>query len=267
MPGFKATVGNVELVSVKDGDTTRPPVQMFPESTIEQWRSDFPELLNADDEIEMRYGSVVVRSGGKLILVDTGIGQPDGIMMDELRQRGIDREAVEIVFMTHLHWDHVGWNMSDGSPTFPRARYLVPRADWEHWTQPSVLEGAPQMRDQVMPLDELRIMDLIDDGYRITDEVTAVSTPGHTPGHTSVRISSAGQHGFILGDAAHNVAQAHYTDLNAGVDTDQAQSRRTRTELFDRLEAEGALVSAGHFPEPGFGRFVRVQGRRVWQGV
>ena len=141
MPGFKATVGNVELVSVKDGDTTRPPVHMFPESTIEQWGSDFPELLNADDEIEMRYGSVVVRSGGKLILVDTGIGQPDGIMTDELRQRGIDREAVEIVFMTHLHWDHVGWNMSDGSPTFPRARYLVPRADWEHWVQPRCWRG------------------------------------------------------------------------------------------------------------------------------
>ena len=267
MPGFKAAVGNVELVSVKDGDTTRPPVEMFPESTMEQWRSDFPELLNADGHFEMRFGSVVARSDGKLILVDTGIGQPDGILIDEMRRRGIDPEAVDIVFMTHLHWDHVGWNMSDGSPTFPGARYLVPRADWDHWTKPAVSERAPQIREQVMPLDELRIMDLIDDGYKISDELTAVSTPGHTPGHTSVRISSAGQHGYILGDVAHSVAQAHYTDLNAGVDTDQARSRRTRNELFDWLEAEGAVVSAGHFPDPGFGRFVRVKGRRVWQGV
>ena len=92
-------------------------------------------------------------------------------------------------------------------------------------------------------------------------------TPGHTPGHISIAVSSAGQRGFILGDVAHSVAQAHYTDWSPAFDVDPVESRRTRHEVLDRLEAEGLLESAGHFPDLGLGRFVRREGRRVWQGI
>ena len=210
---------------------------------------------------------MAVRSGGRLIIVDTGVQDPGHQLLEEMRQKGIDRGAVDIVVLTHLHWDHVGWNLTDGRPTFPRARYLVSRADWEYWTEPSVLESAPHVRDQVMPLDHLRIMDLIDGEYQITDELTTIPTPGHTPGHISIMISSRGQRGFILGDVAHSPAQAHHTDWNPSFDIDQSQSRKTRHQVLDRLEADGSLVSAGHFPDSGFGRFVRRGGRRVWQGI
>ena len=110
-------------------------------------------------------------------------------------------------------------------------------------------------------------MDLIDGEYNITDELTTIQTPGHTPGHISIVISSAGQRGFILGDVAHSVAQAHYTDWNPAFDIDQATARATRNRVLDRLEADGSLVSAGHMPEPGFGRYVRREGRRIWQGI
>ena len=62
---------------------------------------------------------------------------------------------------THLHPDHVGWNLTNGQPTFPRARYLVPRKDWDYWTQPSVLAGAEHITNQVLPLNDLKIMDWI----------------------------------------------------------------------------------------------------------
>ena len=118
-----------------------------------------------------------------------------------------------------------------------------------------------------MPLRTLNLLDLMDDGYNVTDEMKPMATPGHTPGHVSLVISSAGERGVILGDVAHSPAQAHYTDWNPVFDIDQVQSRKTRHEVIDRLEAEGLLVSAGHFPHPGFGRFVRLDGRRVWQGI
>ena len=80
-------------------------------------------------------------------------------------------------------------------------------------------------------------------------------------------IASQGQRGYILGDVAHTPAQAHYTDWNPIFDVQPETSRSTRHAVLDMLEAEGILVSAGHFPDPGFGHFVRVGDRRQWRGV
>ena len=267
MPEYKATVGNVELVSLLDGQAEGPPTGVFPASTIEQWRAEYPELLDANENIHPRFASVAVRSGGRLIIVDTGMRAPDGTLLKEMELKGVDREAVDIVVMSHLHPDHVGWNLTDGGPTFPKARYLVPRKDWDHWTQPSVLSDAPHITEQVMPLRDLNVMDLIEDEHKITDDLSTVPTPGHTPGHISFVISSAGQTGYILADVAHSAAQAHYTDWSPAFDTDPDLARTTRNRVLDQLEADGSLVSASHFPDPGFGRFVRTAGRRVWQVI
>lgn len=266
MVAHKTTVGNVELVSLMDGQGGGGPTDIFPDSTVEQW-NQYPDLLDGEGNIHPRFGSVAVRSGGRLIVVDTGIGAPDGTLMDDMVNKGIDRDAVDLVVTTHIHPDHIGWNLTDGQPTFPNARYLVPRADWEYWTQPSVMEAAPHVRDQALPLEGLRLLDLIEDEYAITDELTAISTPGHTPGHISIAIVSAGRRGFILGDVAHSPAQAHYTDWSPSFDVDPDLARQTRHRILDSLEQDGALVSSGHFPDPGLGRFVRDKGRRVWRAI
>ena len=92
-------------------------------------------------------------------------------------------------------------------------------------------------------------------------------TPGHTPGHNSIKVVSQGEHAFILGDVAHSPAQAHYTDWNPEFDIIPDDAKATRHKVLDMLESEGTLVSAGHFPDPGFGRFVRGEERRYWQGL
>ena len=171
MPDYRIQVGNVELVSVSDGFPQRSPLIPFPDTTMEQWR-EFPELLDEHDQVRSRYGTVAVRSSGKLIIVDTGLQAEGGTLLDDMEKKGIDREAVDLVVFTHLHPDHVGWNLTNGRPNFPNARYLVPRKDWDYWTQPNVAAGAEHITNQVIPLQGLNIMDLIDDGYNITDELT-----------------------------------------------------------------------------------------------
>ena len=187
--------------------------------------------------------------------------------MDDMSQKGIDRDEVDLVVFTHLHPDHVGWNLTNGRPNFPNARYVIPQKDWDYWTKPEVVAQAEHITNQVLPLQELGLIDFMQDDHKITDELTTVWTPGHTPGHVSIIVASDGERAYILGDVAHSVAQAHYTDWSPIFDVDPALSRQTRHSVLDQLEAEGTLVSAGHFPHPGFGRFVRGETRRVWQGI
>ncbi len=267
MADYTTTVGNVEMIALTDGQGDMQPLEVFPASSMDIWRSEYSDLLDGD-VIHPRFGTTGVRSGGKLIIVDTGLHAPDGTLLSEMRDKGIDPAAVDLVVITHLHPDHIGWNLTDGSPTFPNARYITSQADWDYWTSPEVLESADHIREQALPLKDLNVIDLIgSDDYAITDELTAVSTPGHTPGHISIIVSSGGQRGYILGDVAHSPAQAHYTDWSPSFDTDPDLSRRTRHAVLDSLEEQGALVSAGHFPGNGFGRFVREGGRRIWQGI
>ena len=252
-------------MSLTDGQGGGLPTDIFPTSAIDIWRNEYPELLDAEGLIHPRYGSVAVRSEGKLVVVDTGAGPPGGTLLTEMASKGVDREAVDLVVFTHLHGDHVGWNLTDGRPTFPRARYLVPKEDWDYWTRPEVLRASGAVRDQVVPLEGLAILDLIEGEYRVTGELTTLPTPGHTPGHISIVITSAGRRGFILGDVAHSPAQARYTDWNPSFDVDTSLSPKTRHAVFDRVESDGSLVSSGHFPSPGFGRLARRDGRRYWQ--
>ena len=266
MPNHTITVGDVELVSLNDSLPIRSPFVAFPDTTIEQWR-EYPELL-ADDELGYhRWGSLAIRSSGKLIVVDTGMQGEGSYLLDDMKEKGIDREAVDIVVFTHVHPDHVGWNFTNGKPNFPNARFLVPKKDWDYWTQPEVINTVEYVVPQVLPLQESGVMELIDGEYEITPELTTYPTPGHTPGHNSIRVTSNGEHAFILGDVAHSPIQAHYTDWCPVFDIEPDAARATRHSVLDMLEAEGTLVSAGHFPDPGFGRFVRGEDRRFWQGI
>lgn len=265
MAGARLTVGNVEMVSVSDGQGDMNPTEAFPASDMEIWRSEYSDLLDDAGLIHPRFGSFVVSSGGKLVLVDTGLGGPDATLLSELESAGVDREGIDLVVLTHIHPDHVGWNLSDGSPTFPNARYLVTRTDWDHWTQPEVRAQAPHVDEQMLPLENLNVLDLIEGEYSVTDELTTLLTPGHTPGHISIVVASGGESAFILGDVAHSPAQAQYTDWSPVFDTDPDLARETRHAILDRLEGEGTVVASGHFPDSGYGRFVRSGDRRVWQ--
>ena len=265
MAGARLRVGDVEMVSVSDGQGDMNPTEAFPASEMEIWRSEYSDLLDEAGLIHPRFGSFVVSSGGKLVLVDTGLGGPDATLLSEMESAGVERGAIDLVVLTHIHPDHVGWNLSDGSLTFPNARYLVTRTDWDHWTQPEVRAQAPHVDEQMIPLEGLNVLDLIEGEYSVTDELTTLPTPGHTPGHISIVVSSGGESAFILGDVAHSPAQAQYTDWSPVFDTDPDLARQTRHSVLDRLEEEGTLVASGHFPDTGYGRFVRDGERRIWR--
>ena len=287
----RMTVGNVEISHLYDMVADFPLTldQLFPTVPLEAWepyRREYPDLFGPGNAWRYHGGCYLIRSEGRTIVVDTGVGPSSlglaiwigagGELPDRIRAAGVALEDVQTVVFTHLHPDHVGWNLQqDGDtfrPTFPRARYLAHRADWETFHRPEVqqaMEGvAPRyVQETLTPLESLGALDLTDGERSLTSEVTALHTPGHTPGSMSLLISSGGERAIIVGDAIAHPAQVEHPDWGFAFDFDGETALQTRGQLLDRIEAEGLILTACHFPEPGFGRVVRLEGRRVFQAL
>jgi glyoxylase-like metal-dependent hydrolase (beta-lactamase superfamily II) len=262
-------VGNVEIMSLSDGRLEFDLCNFFPTVPEADWRAHTSHL-----------GSYLIRSDDRTVLVDTGLGPrpadapdvPWGQLLHDFETNGVRPEEVDMVVLTHLHRDHVGWNLlAEGEryvPTFPNARYWMSATDWDVCHQPEVQPARfPNAPTCVWPLAELGLVELMHGEHGLTRELTALPTPGHTPGHMSILITSKGERALVLGDAAHSPVQVQEPDWVSRADMDPELTRQTRLTLLDRLERDEIIVAAGHFAAPGFGKIVRLRGRRYWQGL
>jgi glyoxylase-like metal-dependent hydrolase (beta-lactamase superfamily II) len=266
-----------------------PLTQVFPQVPVEAWtpyQQRYPEVFPRPDTWHPHFGGFLIRSQGRTILVDTGMGSTatnpgavamftggqDGHLLEELRSVGIRPEDIDTVFFTHLHPDHVGWNLTQGGgetrATFPQARYVAHEADWNAFKRPEVQESFPFpfWQTTLGPLEGLGVLDLLSDEQALTGEIIAIPTPGHTPGSMSLSITSGSERALIIGDVVTNPAQVTETDWVFAFDMEPDRAVQTRKQMIDRAEADDALLIACHFPAPGHGRLIRLEGRRYWQG-
>lgn len=288
MPQSKLSVGNVEIAVLHDSEMPLPLSLTFPDVPKDAWtpyQQRFPEAFIGSDNLRVHFECYLIRSQGRTILVDTGLGTSDsnpgtvaafgdiaeGRLLGELQSAGLHAEDIDTVFLTHLHPDHVGWNLSqrgsDAKATFPRARYLAHQADWHLYKTPRDKEkaGFSFWEETIGPLEGLGVLDLLPGETPLTSEVTAISTAGHTPGSMSLAIASEGQRALIMGDVFHNPAQVTETDWVLSFDEDPALAVQTRKDMVHRSELENIPMAICH--TSGFGRVVRVDGRRYWQMI
>jgi glyoxylase-like metal-dependent hydrolase (beta-lactamase superfamily II) len=274
---MKWRIGSVTVTKIVELESTGGSRFILPQATREavggmHWMK--PHFMDDEGRLKMSVHALVIETASRRIVVDTCIGNDkqgrfvptwnnlQGPFLRDLAAAGFARESIDTVMCTHLHVDHVGWNtmMVDGRwvPTFPNARYLMARAEFEYWqAKHDHDEQAAVFGDSVRPVFEAGLVDLVETTHRVCDEVRLVPTVGHTPGHVSVEISSGGEHALITGDFVHHPCQMAWPQWASSADFDPEQSTRTRREVFGRLAGTPTLVIGTHFAGATAGRVVR----------
>jgi glyoxylase-like metal-dependent hydrolase (beta-lactamase superfamily II) len=271
MPLPTIHVGSVSITSLTDGtiSTSRGFFGYMPD---DEWAAE-AGVRDPDGGFTLNFGSFLIREGDDATLVDTGNGTRPGsyggALLADLRRVGVAPDEIRRIVITHLHGDHVGGSTEDvdGKPrlVFPNARHVVQRKDWDALDALSV--SFPNVRLCIEPVHEAGLLDLVDGDVTITPAISGWLTPGHTPGHQCVIVSSGNERAIITGDLMHMLGQLNHPGWKPTADMDKDQAVASRTAVLERLDAEGLTLCAGHFPYPGIGNVVRLEGRRTWRGV
>lgn len=264
-------IGSVRVDSVVEMTGARWPADaFFPDATDEvvdrhiPWMA--PDLFDVDKRLlSLVRQTYVLRAGGRNILIDTCTGDDkprNGEFFNMLKTSwpadfaalGLRYEDIDIVMCTHLHVDHVGWNtrLEDGRwvPTFPNARYLFGRTEYEHCC--AELEKGPDplgpiMEDSVFPVVEAGLAEIVDDNYQLSDAIWFEHTPGHTPGHICVHVKDGGEEAVFSGDVMHHPIQVREPQWSSRFCIDADASRQARTSFLDRYADTGKLIVPAHF--------------------
>jgi glyoxylase-like metal-dependent hydrolase (beta-lactamase superfamily II) len=260
-------VGRVRITKIVELETVGSTRFILPQASREQiqklpWL--IPHFATDEGRLKMSIHSLVVETPSLRILVDTGLGNDkqgrsvptwnnrNGCYLETLAGAGFPPESIDIVLCTHLHVDHVGWNtrLVDGTwvPTFPNARYLFGRTEYEHWRDHSDTEDKRAVfNDSVKPIIDADKAELIASDTHLSEEISLIPTPGHSPGHVSIHIGSGGEEALLAGDVAHHPCQMAHLDWSSTADSDPLRSAATRRELFSAFADTHALVIGGHY--------------------
>ncbi len=267
----------VELWDFQDNINMTMPEATAEEVIAMEWLH--PHYATPDGKQRMNFQGFVVQAPGRVIVVDSCIGAgrqrdfdvfcdlPEGFLED-LESLGMTREDVDTVMCTHLHFDHVGWNTYKDSetgeyrPTFPNARYLFGKTEYEAWQNTIRHDGHhtdTHLVECVDPIVALGMADFIEPNHIIADGISCEPSHGHTPGHVHVRISSNGEEAVITGDLMHHPMQCAMPHRAATFDMDKEAGRQTRMGFVEKYADSGVLVIGAHFAEPTAG-YIRSHG-------
>ncbi len=272
------TIGDVSVTSIVERDGPwRRPAEMLPTADRNRVMAHLERLEpfvydRASDLLVITYQTFVVRTPHHTILIDTCVGEdktgrgpkldyPKKPWLDGFLAHGLAFEDIDFVFCTHLHVDHCGWNtrLVDGRwvPTFPNAKYVFSRREYEYWAAETEKEADPPgmiWTDSCLPVVEAGQALLVEDDYALEDGIRLAPTPGHTPGHVCVDFESRGDRAIFTGDLMHHALQVLEPDWSSCFCYDPIQSARSRRRILEEVADTDVKVVPCHFPGPTAGR-------------
>lgn len=277
--GARYRVGGIEFAVLNDGVFKYDAGAVFGIVPRVMWERVVPPL-DTQHRIELGLNCLLIRSEGRLVLIESGVGgkpgdrdsaspAEEGTLLSALAALDVSPADITDVVNTHLHADHCGWNTSgagtEGDPlraTFPNATYHLATKEWEDANHPNERTRATYLERNLAPIaDHVRLLDGAGAETPITSEVRFLAAPGHTHGHGVVvlRGGGGGSGGWALftGDLAQHRVQLERTPWVSGLDVLPLVSMETKKVLMDRAIDEDALVIVAHGAYPGVARMTR----------
>ena len=273
-------IGDATVTVISEGGLLWPPRFPVPEP---DWREALPEA-DVEGRVWLGLNVVVIRIGDALLVVDPGMDDPDSSWQRDrsriwpnwevtrtpglaaaMNELGFAREDVNHVIITHPHGDHYpGVTFEcDGDlvPRFPQARHYLGRADWEG--NPN--RGTPGSDlDRLELIDRIGLLELVESERQIVPGLSILPAAGESPGHQIVRLESAGEVFYVLGDIVHHACEVEHLGWGPP-HSDLEVLMAARAEIFPRVAREEALLVTAHEPFPPWGRIVSAGEGYRWQ--
>ncbi|MQY27581.1 MBL fold metallo-hydrolase [Nocardia aurantia] len=272
-------LGDVEMFRVVEWQgPLMPGPDLLPGTTDRTWRDNAGWLApdHWEPGTELVVAAIqtwVLRSAGRTILVDTGVGngrerpgralfhRREGDFLERLARAGVRPGEVDLVINTHLHGDHVGWNTRDAGgewvPAFPNAQYLIPAADDEYFGPAGGYAGGrrPDDRllyeDSVAPIHRAGLALRWDGSHRIDDNLILESAPGHTPGSSVLTLESGADRAIFVGDLVHSPLQLLDPSCSSCLCLDPERAAVTRRRILEKASDRRELVIPAHLGGSG----------------
>lgn len=265
-------LGNFKIHGLRDGFFHLDGGAMFGVVPKTLWQRFFTP--DEDNRIRLALNSLLIETGKKNILVETGIGdhlpkkhasyyslERDPGLVGELDRIGFAPEDIDYVINTHLHFDHSGGNtrINDSGevvPTYPGARYVFQKGEYLTALDPPFRDKPSYMRPYFKPLEDFGVLDLVEGDSTILEGIEVLLTPGHTAHHQVVKISSEGKTLCYLGDLVPTTAHAGMSYIMS-YDMFPADTMTSKEMIFKRGITEDWLFAFNHDPDHYFARIIQ----------
>ena len=267
---YRYKVGSFEITALYDGVWYRPIDEKFVRhANYADVRREMSNAFMPEEKLATPFTTVLVNTGKKLILLDTGTGgqiaSTAGSFGDNLKAAGIDPKTIDQIVISHFHPDHInGIKTKDNALIFPNAEIMVPEAEWAFWADDANMRAAPDGLKIVFHNVRRIFTDIAKDvthyrpGKEVASGIEAVDAAGHTPGHTVFALQSGNESLMVLSDTTqHPALFARHPEWQPQFDIDGPRAVETRKKLLDRAAADRTLVTGYHFPFPACGHIVK----------
>jgi glyoxylase-like metal-dependent hydrolase (beta-lactamase superfamily II) len=263
-------VGDAEVTAIYDGIWEKAHDPAFiSNASVDDVKAAMVKAGLPADFVSIPFTVVVVKTGGKTIMCDSGTGgqvQPTaGKLAANMKAAGIDPTKIDTILISHFHPDHIFGLMEKDTnkPVYPDAEIIVSDVEYKFWTDPAVIDKLPEARKGLA-----RRIQAVFPNWKNIRQVTGepevapgirfVSAPGHTPGHRAFHLSSGGSQLMISNDTAYVPALVVANPGWRGAyDQDGATAETSRRALLDRVIADKIQICGYHFPFPGAGTIAK----------
>lgn len=267
VPGlYRYKIGEFELTAVSDGIQAPELKEGFiKNASLADVQKALSEAFQPTNVVRIPFTALVVNTGSKLVLIDTGTGgrhvPTSGTYMDNLAAAGIDPKSVDAIVISHFHADHInGIRLKDDSLAFPNAEIMVPAPEWAYWMDDANMAAAPDaLKNNFNNIRRVfgsiaKDVKRYDPGKEVLTGITSVAAPGHTPGHTAFVIASGNQSMMTTADTTITpYLFVRYPEWQPVFDMDGNKAVETRKKLLDQAAADKMLVAGYHWPFPAAG--------------